>query len=210
MLEPKLTESDKKWINENTKVSSEPLPWEQESESDLLEEVNQEGGEANNMPQEVNYDTYEAPVGDSNFLKLTEEQTKIRLCSKPWEIVQHELPGAKFATQLCAGEKCELCAKGSKKKYKYAYVVLNRKDGKPYIYEAPITVFRQIAAYATNEEYGDPEKYDLTINKQGEKPQITYTVMASPKQSELTAAELELLGSSGISLEDTYKTKSQG
>lgn len=159
------------------------------------------------MPQTIDdYGSYDIPVGDSTFLKLENGDNKIRLVSKPVEVILHQTSekGKPFATAPCQGEKCELCAAGKKKNYKYGYLVLSRKDGKPYIFEAPITVFRQIVGYATNEEYGDPMKYDLTIKKEGTAPQVTYTVIASPKQIELTKEEKEIILSSNVSLETAY------
>lgn len=159
------------------------------------------------MPQTIDdYGSYNIPGGDSSFLKIETGENRLRLCSKPTELISHQTSaeGAKFATTPCQGENCELCKQGKKKNYKYAYIVLNRKDGKVYLYEAPITVFRQIAAYATNEEYGDPQEYDITIKREGEKPNVTYTVMASPKKAKLTTEEQELVFATEISVDKAY------
>lgn len=157
------------------------------------------------MPQTLDYDSYEIPSGDNNFFKLEEGDNRIRLATKPLEVRYHEVPGAKYSTVPCTGDKCEKCASGDKLKYKYAYIILSRKDKKPYVYETPITVFRQIVSYAKDPDYGNPEEYDLTIKKNGEGRNVQYQVVASPKRIPLSKEELESIGKSGLSLETQYK-----
>ena len=160
------------------------------------------------MPQAIDdYSSYEVPSTSGDFYKPEAGDNRIRLASKPVEVRFHEVSkeGDKFATGKCQGEGCELCKAGKKLKYKYAYVILTRgKEPKVLIYEAPITVFRQILAYATDKEYGDPTGYDITIKKAGEKPQITYTLIASPKKEPLTKEETALLETAGIDLIKSY------
>jgi len=158
------------------------------------------------MPQYIDdYSNYDIPSGSGNFLKLEDGSNKIRICTKALEVTYHEdKEGAKYSTTVCSGDGCELCKSGKPKKFKYAFLVLNRKDGKPYIYESPITVFRQIVAYETNDEYGDIRKYDISINKEGVARNTTYTIMPSPKKSELTDEEVKMIAESGVSLETAY------
>lgn len=158
------------------------------------------------MPQFIDdYSKYDIPSGTGNFLKLEDGANKIRLCTKALEVAYHEdKTGTKYSTTVCSGDGCELCKAGNPKKFKYAFLVINRKDGKPYIYESPITVFRQIVAYETNQEYGDIRKYDITINKAGIARNTTYTIMPSPKKSDLTDDETAMILKSGVSLEAAY------
>jgi hypothetical protein len=158
------------------------------------------------MPQYIDdYSNYDIPSGSGNFLKLEDGSNKIRICTKALEVTYHEdKEGTKYSTTVCSGDGCELCKSGKPKKFKYAFLVLNRKDGKPYIYESPITVFRQIVAYETNDEYGDIRKYDISINKEGVARNTTYTIMPSPKKSELTDEEVKMIAESGVSLETAY------
>jgi hypothetical protein len=205
-----LTSEDIDWINKNVKEDTEhagqnpsDIP---EDDVDLLENFNEEGGEKI-MPQVINdYSTYEIPKGDSNYLKMEDGDNRLRLTSKPMELKLHEDKTAgKFSTVICQGEGCVLCAKGSKVKYKYAYAILSRKDGKAYVYEAPITVFRQIVTFATNPEYGNPEEYDLTIKMSGQKPNIVYQVVPSPKKVKLSKEETEEVAK--INLTEIYANK---
>lgn len=173
----------------------------------LFDEENKEGGEQQKtMPKFIeDTTTYDIPSGGGNFLKLEDGANKIRICTKALEVTYHEdKSGGKYSTTICADEGCELCKAGKPKKFKYAYLILNRKDNKPYIYESPITVFRQIVAYESNAEYGDIRKYDITINKEGIARNTTYTIMPSPKKSELTDTEVKMIAESGVSLEAAY------
>ena len=161
------------------------------------------------MPQQIDdYENYEIPAGNSSFLKIDAKGTRIRLCSKPLELRLHNTTaGGKYTTSPCKGDGCELCEKFSPLIFKYAYLTLNKGDNKVYIFEAPLTVFRLIVSYATNKEYWDPTKYDLTISKSGEGKKTVYSVIASPKQSELTEAEKDLILNSNLSLDDVYTEK---
>src|SRR5687767_14412833 len=160
------------------------------------------------MPQPINYSNYQVPKGESAFLTLEPGDNRIRIASEPAEVVLHEITkDGKWATQECEGEACELCAKGKPKKFKYAYRVINRKDGKVYIYEAPAGVFRSIQDYALNEEYGDPTEYDITITKRGEKLNTTYQIIASPKKSVISDEEAEMLETSDVTIEKAYEKK---
>lgn len=170
------------------------------------EEIKKGGEQQKTMPKFIEDSTkYDIPSGSGNFLKLEDGANKIRICTKALEVAYHEdKSGGKYSTTTCSDEGCELCKAGKPKKYKYAYLVLNRKDSKPYIYESPITVFRQIVAYESNPEYGDIRLYDITISKEGIARNTTYTIMPSPKKSELTNSEVKMIAESGVSLEAAY------
>ena len=163
------------------------------------------------MPQYIDdYSKYDIPSGTGNFLKLEDGANKIRICTKALEVGYHEdKSGGKYSTTVCLDEACELCKAGKPKKYKYAFLVLNRKDGKPYIYESPITVFRQIVAYERNDEYGDIRMYDITISKEGIGRNTTYGIIPSPKKSELSDTEVKMIADSGVSLEAAYELKNK-
>lgn len=159
------------------------------------------------MPKFIdNYAGYDIPSGSGNFLKLEDGENRLRICTKALEVEYHEdKSGGKYSTTICPGhDVCELCKAGKSTKFKYAFLVLNRKDGKPYIYESPITVFRQVVAYDTNDEYGDVRKYDITIKKEGVGRNTAYTVIASPKKSDLSESEEKMIAESGVSLEAAY------
>lgn len=65
---------------------------------------------------------------------------------------------------------------------KYAWVIWNVESKAAQIMQLPVTAYRQIAALATDDEYGDPTNYNLKITRNGKGLETKYTVVASPKQ----------------------------
>lgn len=160
------------------------------------------------MPNEISdYDKYEIP-NDGSFLKLEAGDNKIRIASKPYEVAfyQTSKKGEKYSTQsLRTKEEVEQAVReGKKVKYKYAYLAFSRKDNKLYVFEAPVAIFRLIVNFARNPEYGDPQKYDITVNKQGEGLGTTYQVIPSRKSTPLTPEEESLVALSNHLIESTY------
>lgn len=199
-----LSKDDREFIDE---VMEETKNVKVDFDNNLLdsEEIRKEV--TSNMPKFIDdYGKYDIPSGSGNFFKLDDGENRLRICTKALEVEYHEdKSGGKYSTTICPGkEKCTLCKTGKSTKFKYAFLVLSRKDNKPYVYEAPITVFRQVVAYDTNDEYGDVRKYDITIKKEGTGRNTAYTVIASPKKSELTDAEEKMITESGVSLEAAY------
>lgn len=158
-----------------------------------------------NQNAEDPYATYEIPKSDSSYLKLEEGTTKIRLATTFKEVALHSIEEkGKYSTEVCKGADCGLCKVNNKRKIKYAYLCINRDDGKVYIYECPVTVFKQLLSFARNPEYGNPINYDITISREGKEVNTTYTVMPSPKIVPLTDEEKELVANSGLNLDEAY------
>ena len=197
-----LPQDDTDWIDQNigtptTNANGDPLPWEAENEDDtatIAEQIftnsNEEGGEYD-MSEFQDYAGYEVPKGGGgDFWKPKTGSNIIRLATKFIELRSHEIKGNKFATEPCPGEGCEKCANGERIKFGYAYTIIDRADGKVYLYEAPVTVFQSIYGLATNKAWGDPTQYDLELNKTGEGKDTRYQVIPQPDKTELTEAEV--------------------
>ena len=156
------------------------------------------------MPKQIDY-KYEVP-SDNSFFSLKPGKNRLRLVTEPSEVIQHETKtDGKWGTTDCKGTGCELCTKGLKLRYRFAYIAIDRKDEKLYVLEIGKSIFRQIIAYATDEEYGDPKQYDLTIDKEGEKLNTQYKVIASPKKSPLTEEELKLIKETELTIDSAYE-----
>lgn len=159
-----------------------------------------------NMVQD--YGSMDVKSGDSKFLKLNPGDNRVRICSMPAEVryVQTSKKGEKYATKYIESDEQakEEQAKGKQIKYKYAYIVISRVDGKVYVMEIAASVMRQIYTYATNKEYGDPQNYDITVKKEGDGLQTKYTVIPSPKQSPITDEEKKLIKESGYDFSTIY------
>lgn len=72
---------------------------------------------------------------------------------------------------------------------KYAWVVWNVEDKTAQIMQLPVTGYRQIAAFAADDDYGDPTQYSFKITRTGTGLETKYNVVPSPKKSSL--AELD-------------------
>ena len=168
------------------------------------DEKNYRKGVKNNMPKQIDYDNYNIPAsGSDKYFKPQDGKNRIRIVTKPMELEYwEEGTGGAYKTHVIyEGEEVP---EGKKLKTKFAYLIIDREDdNKVKQYEASITVFRQIMAYATDEEYGDPAMYDITIDRKGVGKNTAYTVIASPKKSELTDEELKKV-LEAEQLEDAY------
>lgn len=68
---------------------------------------------------------------------------------------------------------------------KYAWTAWNVAEKKAQVLQLPVTAYRQIAALATDDEYGDPTKYSLKITRTGTGVETKYSVVPSPNKTEL-------------------------
>lgn len=111
-------------------------------------------------------------LGSGDYFKLKEGSNRIRLMS------------------MCLPHPGEY---QGKKNFKWLCYVLDRRDGKPKPYFMQHTVYKQIEALQTNEDYcfaSVPMPYDITINaKAAGTIDAEYTVIPSPKLIPITATE---------------------
>jgi hypothetical protein len=115
-------------------------------------------------------------LGSGDYLKLKEGANRLRLLT---ECLPHQ------------GEY------QGKKNFKWLCLVLDRGDGKVKPFFMPHTIYKQIAALQTSEDYAFydvPMPYDLTINADGAgTKEVKYTLMPARKETPLTSGELALL-----------------
>jgi len=69
---------------------------------------------------------------------------------------------------------------------KFAWVVWDVETKSARILSLPVTAYRQVAAFASDDEYGDPRRYNLKITRTGTALETKYEVIASPKTSPLS------------------------
>lgn len=126
-----------------------------------------------------------------DFIKLASGDNKMRVVGKPSMINLHwenDLTG-KNKKVICPGAGCPICKAGKAPQTRYQVQIIDRVDGKVKVLEQGTQVFNAIKAYAMDEEYGDPTKYDINIKKSGSGRDTKYTVMASPNKRPLTDDE---------------------
>lgn len=69
---------------------------------------------------------------------------------------------------------------------KYGWVVYNVNEKAAQVMQLPVTAYRQIAALASDDEYGDPKQYNLKITRTGKGIETKYAVIGSPRRTKLS------------------------
>ena len=84
-----------------------------------------------------------------------------------------------------------------KKNFKWLCYVLDRADGKVKPFFMAHTIYKQIEAFQTNEDYAFedvPMPYDITVNASGAgTKEVKYTVVPARKNTVVTALEMQEL-----------------
>lgn len=113
------------------------------------------------------YSKYSPPGGAGGlFLKLDPDTSvKVRLTSDPY-IFNSEYQGTVST--------------------KYAWVVYNYSDEKGQVLQLPVTGFRALKAIAEDPEWGDPQGFDITVNREGSGKETKYHLTPSPNKQPLT------------------------
>jgi hypothetical protein len=133
-----------------------------------------------NVPYETSYD-YEPETGSGNFLRMKKkgDKVKFRIASKP----------VQFRRMY-----------QDKEKQMFAWIVIDREDGKPKVFQAGVSVYLQIRNFALEEDWGDPMKYDFTIERTEASTANYYAVTPSPKHSDITDEEKQAITDAKIDL----------
>lgn len=126
--------------------------------------------------------------GQSGFVKFPEGTTTVRLLSPIYDRWTHRVKIGEDYKNLPVESDKKL--NGKTPQCTYVAVVIDRTDGQIKIMEKGVSIFQQISTLAGDSDYGDPRNYDIKITRKGTTMQDTkYTVIASPKQSEITEQE---------------------
>lgn len=123
-------------------------------------------------------------------LKSKGEKVRIRIASPPHQFVE----------TIPDGTEVE----------RFAWIVID-KSQQPFVartFKGGPMIYRLIRDLVKNEEWGDPTQYDVIITRTEEKGKF-YTVMPSPKKSEFTAEEREMLMEANFDLVKLYAPRDQ-
>ena len=124
---------------------------------------------------------YEAPQGQSNYMKLQKGENKLRILSKPiigWLDWKDKVP---YRFQMNA--KPEKPLDKNPIKHFWAFIVFDYADHSVKILEiTQATIQSAIANLSKDDEWGAPFAYDLKINRKGEGMETEYSVTPSPKK----------------------------
>src|SRR5687768_13396516 len=92
--------------------------------------------------------------GGNLFLKLEDGETRrLRIASEPVIFESEYLD--KLSTR-------------------YAWLVWDTEKGTPHVFQQSATFYRSIANLASDEDYGDPQNYDIKVTRQGTGTDTTY------------------------------------
>jgi len=130
------------------------------------------------------------PKDSGNYLKLKKagDKAKIRLASTPIHF-QEDYQG--------------------KMNERFAWIVIDRADNEIKAFKGGVMIYKKVKELLLNDDWGDPMQYDLTITRTEEDGNY-YTVIASPKKSDITKEELEAIKKADIDLEKMFKVKDKG
>lgn len=150
------------------------------------------------------------------FLKLPEGNTKIRLLTKAHVKLIHKVkpatsinPKEMGKTVKCsATADCPACLAGIKQDKVWMFNVLQRGKDEDTLCIADFgwQVFKAIKALAQSEDWGDPSRYDITINK-NPKTLGWYTVQPNPHKP-LSGKAAELAASATLDSLTFWETPS--
>lgn len=132
------------------------------------------------------YDTHKPVAGDGGglYLKLKDGETvKLRIASEP----------AIFETEA---ERDDPDNPGQKKTVittRYGWLVWNQETKTAQIMQQSATFFKNLAALAQDEEWGDPTGYDIKISREGTELDTKYSIVPSANREPLDSEAREVL-----------------
>lgn len=101
----------------------------------------------------------------------------------PWQVAQHWANNVegKVRKVNCVGRDCPLCLEGNEVQVKFLLGVLNRENNRCQVMEFGKQVYSQIKKYNSDLDWGNPQSYDLKIDKSKARgPSATYLITGKP------------------------------
>lgn len=149
---------------------------------------------------------YKVPESSGQFMKLKQGKNRLRILSKPllgYEWWSEDSKGRKphrvETFQEAVNEGVEPI------KHFWAFTVWNYDEKKLQVLEVTQkTIMQAIQSLTTDEDWGDPVKYDLVITREGESLETSYTIQPKP-HTELPDGVSDALKESKIDLRALLK-----
>ena len=136
--------------------------------------------------------------GKDTFLRLNPGSNIVRLLTLPHQYHQHKyiVPGGKkygyrFNCSAANGS-CPICEKGDRAKRRWFVGVIERKTNTYKILDIGPSIFRAIQAYAKDNDWGDPSRYDLDIVVDPNADAVGYYTVVCKPLKPLSASDLVL------------------
>ena len=169
------------------------------------------------MPTNHGYE-FEPKMGAGKYLTLKAkgDLIDIRIASNPLHKTIHWTTNEETGSPQQVdheGETCQYCdkaaaieepqaAKRASAKEVFAWIVLDlNDDSKPKIFKGGTSIYLAIKGLSESKAWGDPQGYNIEIQRTEEKPQF-YKVIPLPDKSEITAAERKSIKEANLNLEE--------
>ena len=144
---------------------------------------------------------YEAPTGQSNYMKLHQGENRFRVLSRPimgllaWK---DKTPHRFHTTGEVSGD-----FEGTPKHF-WAFAVWNVKDESVQVLEiTQSSIQNAITNLSRDPDWGSPFEYDIKIIRKGEGLETEYSIQPAPK-SPVTAVAKQALIKKPVNLEALY------
>lgn len=132
------------------------------------------------------------------YMRLENGNNIVRCVTRPHQYLVHnfkEEGDVGFGDKImCSSfhKECPVCAAGDKAKRRWLVGVIDRKTQTYKILDMSVSVFKAIQELSRDDDYGNPEKYDIDIkvDKQGGATGY-YTVIPKPPKA-LSAADIDV------------------
>lgn len=125
---------------------------------------------------------YEAPKGNSNYLKLQKGENKFRILSKPilgWLDWKDKKP-----LRFKMVNKPEPVDASKPIKHFWAFIIFDYADSKIKIAEfTQSSIQKAIADLSKDEDWGSPFEYDIKINRKGDGMETEYSTNPVPHKN---------------------------
>ena len=122
------------------------------------------------------YKQYTAPSSGGDYLKFEDgKEYKIRVASQPYVFLD-------TFTNKATGE--------TRTSTKYALAIWNLTADAAQILQLPITGFRSLQAVAIDEDWGDPQSFNVNIKRTGTGTDTRYNIIPTPNRDPLDAEKL--------------------
>ncbi len=149
----------------------------------------------------IDYTTYQKPA---DYIKLEQGDNTIRIISDGYIGLQHGLrTGGRWVNLgVCTElDTCEHCKKGNIAKRFWKWIVVDRKTNTVKLLDAGIMLGDQICQLAKTE---DPKKYDITINRTGEKLSTKYVASKAKVSAPIMQSDISAWKSGKRFIENKY------
>ncbi len=136
---------------------------------------------------------YEAPSGDSRYMKLQDGENRIRVLGPAFEGAELWVNGKPLRRkttddftpqELRDADINKMTNAKSTPKPILAFPVYNYEEGLVQILQiSQVTILRELQKLFVDEDWGDPQEYALVINRGKTGQRVSYTVTPKPKQA---------------------------